>query len=119
MKKWMVVAGLLAVLLVAGYFAIFKATVPSVAKAFTPLKWENIPIGEKRILVHEYLGLPDSVMPEKDLWFSPINDMKRYVLDITYQEDSIARDYSITYEVDLFGLKHESEVASYDSLRAK
>jgi hypothetical protein len=116
MKKWFIIIGVLSALFVGGYFAVFKTIVPKAASAFMPVKWQNIPIGQKRNAVHEYLGAPSIRDSNKDQWQQKINDLKRYVLEVTYNKDSVAINYDVAYEVEMFGIIQRSEISS-DTLR--
>lgn len=116
MKKWLIIIGLLLLLLVCGFLVITRTIMPKAAKTFVPVKWQNIPLGQKRIVVHEYLGEPDSMLHNKDLWKHKLNNNKQYQLTIGYNADSIARHYLIVYEVELLGISNTTEVSS-DSLR--
>jgi hypothetical protein len=116
MRKWLIIIGLLLLLFVAGYFAVFKFMVPKVAASFMPVKWQNIPLGQKRTVLLEYLGTPDSSISNNDHWQQKINEMKKYVLDVKYNEDSVAVVYNINYEVDLLGFVQRTQVLA-DSLK--
>lgn len=116
MKKWLIIIGLLLALFIGGYVAVFKLIVPKTAAAFMPVKWQNIPIGQKRNAVHEYLGAPSVRDSNKDQWQQKINDMKRYVLDVTYSKDSVAINYNVVYEVEMFGLIQRNKISS-DTLK--
>jgi hypothetical protein len=116
MKKWLIITGLLLLLLVTGFLVITKTIMPKAAKTFVPVKWQNIPLGQKRIVVHQYLGEPDSVFNNIDLWKHKLNNAKQYQLSIAYDGDTTAVKYDIIYEVKLFGFSNTTEVSS-DSLR--
>jgi len=111
MKKWIVIIGLMLALLIGGYVVVFKLIVPKTAEAFMPVKWQNIPIGQKKIAVSEYLGIPVRKNGNTYQWEQKINDRKRYVLDVTYN-DTIAIRYSVFYEVKMFGFMQRSEISS-------
>jgi hypothetical protein len=115
MKKWLIIIGLLLALFIGGYVVVFKLIVPKTAAAFMPVKWQHIPIGQKRVTVHEYLGIPLRKKGNTYQWEQKINDRKRYVLDVTYN-DTIAVKYFVAYEVQILGFMQRSEI-SYDTLR--
>ncbi len=116
MRKWLIIIGLLLALFIGGYLVMFKTVMPKVAVAFIPVKWKNIPIGEKRNIVHKYLGAPSVPNINKDQWQQKINDMKQYVLDVTYNKDSIAVYYNVAYEVEMLGVIQRSDISS-DTLK--
>ncbi len=114
MKKWIVIIGLMLALLIGGYVVVFKLIVPKTAAAFMPVKWQNVPLGQKKSVVGEYLGIPVRKNGNSYQWEQKINDRKRYVLDVTYN-DTIAIGYDVAYEVKILGWIQRSEIKS-DSL---
>lgn len=115
MKKWIIIFGLMLALLIGGYITVFKLIVPKTAAAFMPVKWQNVPIGQKKNAVSEYLGLPVRKKGNSYQWEQKINDRKRYVLDVSYN-DTIAISYDVGYEVEMFGFTQRSEINS-DTLK--
>jgi hypothetical protein len=115
MKKWLIIIGLLLLLLMGGFFVFTSWIMPKAAVTFLPAKWQNIPLGQKRITLHEYLDQPDSVSYSTDLWRHKLNNTKQYILNVGYGADSTAINYNITYEVKVFGFINSTEVRS-DSL---
>lgn len=103
MKKWLIIIGLLLLLFTAGFVVMLKVIMPKAAIAFVPVKWQNIPLGEKRIVLHEYLDKPLSVAKNTDHWEEKLGERKKYTLDIGYGPDSIAKNYSILYKIKLLG----------------
>jgi hypothetical protein len=99
MKKWIIIIGLMLALLIGGYVVVFKLIVPKTAAAFIPVKWKNIPLGEKRVIVHEYLGKPASRGIGRDRWFHRLSDHKWYGLFLQYDTNMTAKKYRITYTV--------------------
>ena len=116
MKKWLIALLVISGILAGGYLLVFKLVVPKSAAVFVPLSWQRIPFGEKRGLVHEYLGKPERTLPGgTERWVQVLTDRKRYLLDIGYGADSIATRYRLSYEVDLLGFSHRSIILE-DSL---
>lgn len=109
MKQWLVIVGLLLMLLVAGFFVATNMIMPKAATAFVPVKWQNIPLGQNRNIVWEYLGSPDSTSGATDWWQHRLNDSKKYWLTV-YYHDTVAKRYSIEYTVRLLGFHTCTEI---------
>jgi hypothetical protein len=116
MKKWLIIIAVLLVILIGAYLAIFKMAVPKAAEAFIPLKWQNIPLGQSKTVVHHYLGEPDTVVNGKEYWEQHLNSAKKYVLDVEYLKDTISGSYRVNYEVEILGFNQATEVKS-DTLK--
>src|SRR5688572_12028447 len=111
MKKWIIIIGLMMALLIGGYVVVFKLIVPKTAAAFMPVKWQHIPLGQKKTVMHEYLGTPLRKAGNIYQWEQKIDNRKRYVLDVTYN-DTIAIKYFVAYEVKVLGFIQRSEIKS-------
>jgi hypothetical protein len=116
MKQWLIIIGLLLLLLAGGYFAAMKMTLPKAARAFIPVKWQNVPLGQSKRIVHEYLGEPDTVINGKEYWRQQLNSMKQYVLGVTYSGDTMSAGYRVVYEVEIMGMKQVMDVQA-DTLK--
>ena len=112
MKQWLIIAGLLLVLLAGGYLVFSKLIMPKAAEAFIPAKWRNIPLGQKRTVVYEYLGEPVKKGQVTDGWDQHINKSKKYVLLITFGQDSTAKKYGIHYEVEALGYTNVTNLSA-------
>lgn len=115
MRTSLIIAGLLLLLLFAGYYIFTKTAEPSAIELFMPAKLHTIPIGENRTVVYDYLGTPQQTRGNEAKWIFPLNDNKRYVL-AGFFRDSILAKYTLTYEVDLFGYTRE-RLLKADTLR--
>lgn len=116
MRNWLIIIGLLVLLLALGFFVFTSWILPKAAVKFVPVKWQNIPLGQKRITVHEYLDQPNGVSDSVETWQHELTSSKKYVLKIGYRQDSIAIKYRISYEVTFFGFANTTEVIS-DSIQ--
>lgn len=116
MKQWLIIIILLLLLFTGGYFFLFRMVAPKAARAFIPVKWQNIPLGEKKAIVHEYLGEPDTVIAGKEHWEQKLSSIKKYMLDVEYRGDTIALSYQVTYQAEVLGFKQSTDVYS-DTLK--
>jgi hypothetical protein len=115
MRAWLIIIGLLMLLLIGGFLVVTRVVMPKAAVTFLPAKWQNIPLGQKRLVVYQYLGKPDSIAGNNDLWYNKLNESKQYDLLVSYNADSIAAKYSVTYKVNFLGFRNSTEVRT-DSL---
>jgi hypothetical protein len=115
MRAWVVIIGLLSLLLIGGFLIAVKVVMPKAALTFLPGKWQNIPLGQKRMVVFGYLDKPDSTNGNNDTWYYKLNESKLYHLLVSYNTDTIAAKYSITYEVKFLGFSNSTELRT-DSL---
>lgn len=85
-------------ILVGLWFLYFETVVPYVAKANIPYRWQNIPLGQKRFVVHEYIGEPgiDAWNVKGDEWTKNVK-ANRVFLNIRYNSDTIAIRYRIGF----------------------
>lgn len=102
MRKW--VRRLLITLLagVGLYLLLVFVFMPLGARLNKPYKWNNIPFGQSRDLVHDYLGTPDSI-GRRDIWFVSRANGK-YRLEVYYDGLTRANGYRIyfDYKKDIF-----------------
>ena len=78
------------------YSFVFNFAVPKSASFFLPVKWQHIPLGEKKMVVHAYLGKPiKESISEDDFEIKAGNN--NYVLQVAYDKDTIAENYAIFY----------------------
>lgn len=118
MKSWIkYITIIILVLLIGGLLAVNYA-VPKLAVWAMPYKWKHIPVGEKKDIVHEYLGPPlqDSLWSTKGEEWNIKRVSKKYVLKITYNKDTVAQDYKLYYSCKLFGF-NKTYFLSSDTLR--
>lgn len=74
----------------------FEAIVPFAAKVNIPYRWQNIPLGQKRMVVHEYLGKPLAEGVKGDEWNQRKNKNSIF-LNISYNSDTTAKRYRIGF----------------------
>ena len=100
------VLSLVIALLVLLAFAIL-VIVPEAVSITLPYRWDNIPVGQKRFVVHQYLGEPaksSSSLAEKnnEEWIVK-RENGEYVLTIYYDaKDSVATDYNLVFDYRLW-----------------
>lgn len=81
------------------YYFFYEIALPYAAKANIPARWHNIPLGQKRMIVHEYLGLPSvghSWDVKADFWFRKVKKNSLH-LEIRYNMDTAAAGYKIMF----------------------
>jgi hypothetical protein len=110
MKQLLIIIGLLLLLFIGGYIAVIKVTMPKAARAFIPVKWQNVPLGQNKKVMHEYLGEPDTVINGREYWEQHLSSMKKYVLDVAYRGDTASASYRVIYEVEIMGMKQVTDV---------
>lgn len=115
MKKWLIIIGLLLLLLIGGFLSVIKLVMPKAAITFVPVKWQNIPLGEKRTVTYEYLGEPLLSESNKDTWEHRLNNSKKYILNIEYNADSAVKFYRIVYAINVFGFT-DTTIVNSDSI---
>lgn len=102
MRKWG--RRLLITLLAAAgfYLLVVFVFMPIGARLNKPYRWKNIPFGQSRDLVHEYLGTPDSI-GRRDIWFVSRGNGK-YRLEVYYDALTRANGYRVffNYNKDVF-----------------
>jgi hypothetical protein len=116
MKKWLIIIVLLLLLLLGGFFFFVKTIAPKAAVVFIPIKWQNIPVGESKTVVLNYLGEPDTVIAATDHWEHKLNANKKYLLDIMYSGDTLCVSYKLTYNLNIFGFQQSTVIRS-DTLK--
>lgn len=94
-SRWLIAFLFLAAFITAAYLLSFDFLVPRTAGFGVPKRWRNIPLGQTRESVHEYLGTPTGERAASELWNAGTNT-KQYQL-IVYFPDSVATGYSIRY----------------------
>lgn len=93
-------------LLVLLAFAIF-VIVPEAVSITLPYRWDNIPVGQKRFVLHQYLGEPaksTSSLAEKnnEEWIAK-RENGEYVLTVFYNpKDSVATNYKLVFDYHLW-----------------
>jgi hypothetical protein len=112
MNKWLIAVIVIVITLVVGYLAIFQWVVPNAARAFIPSRWQNVPLGEKKSMVHEYLGAPVNIHNGREHWEQRIGPAKKYLLDVEYRVDTLSAGYEVRYAVKILGFTHLSLVKS-------
>lgn len=97
-KKLVVRVLAIVAILVSMWLIYFEAIVPFAAKANIPYRWQNIPLGQKRTVVHQYLGKPmiDAWDVKGDEWNQRKNKNSIF-LNITYNPDTTAKRYRIGF----------------------
>lgn len=102
-------------LLSAGYVLVFELIVPKASIIFAPAKWQNIPLGEKRQIIYDYIGMPGQQAKDGDTWEAHLKKNKKYILHISYKGDSTAVSCKLSYAVKLFWIEKITLIKS-DSL---
>lgn len=105
MRKWLIILLILMAVLSMGYYAMVKIVLPGAASAFVPVKWQNIPLGQQHRVFEQYLGVPDQRTGQNMQWISSLSANKRYLLNVEYAADGIAKEYSIVYETYFLGFR--------------
>lgn len=92
-------------LLILFAFAVF-IIVPKAVAITLPNRWDNLPIGQKQFVLHQYLGEPvknASLLPGSttEEWIAK-RDNGEYVLTVFYNpKDSIATNYKLVFNYHL------------------
>ena len=100
-RNWSLATISLLVILWGIYAFLFGWVVPKTASLSVPRKWNMIPLGQSKNIVHGYLGEPAVVnelkYPRYEQW---VNGSKRklYLLRIYYASDTLAEAYTIHYQ---------------------
>jgi hypothetical protein len=99
-KKLVVRVLAIIAIMVSLWLIYFEAIVPFAAKMNIPYRWQHIPLGQKRMAVHEFLGSPISNSNSWDIkgdeWSKRSN--KNFVfLNVGYNADTVARRYRIGF----------------------
>jgi len=102
-RGWVILlVAMLAICITAIYFIIPKAAAIS-----PPFRWNQIPLDENRVLVHQYFGMPvDTSEASTDKWIAT-RDNGAYILKIHYTKDSIADSYKLYFDYKLYFIKKE------------
>ncbi len=97
-KKLIIRSLIVTTILVGLWLIYFEAIVPFAAKANIPYRWQNIPLGQKRNIVHDYLGAPsiNKWNIKGDEWNQRKNK-NRIFLNVTYNPDTTAKRYRIGF----------------------
>lgn len=80
--------------------------VPKVVAITLPYRWDNLPIGQKQFVLHQYLGAPLktaslSTGSTTEEWVAK-RDNGEYVLTVFYNpKDSIATNYALVFNYHL------------------
>jgi len=75
--------------------------VPRAAGISLPYHWANIPLGQPRTLVHQYLGKPsDTTQALTDGWVAK-RENGDYQLTLTYNSDSVSTAYKLYFNYHL------------------
>ncbi|HWB27811.1 MAG TPA: hypothetical protein VG738_20200 [Chitinophagaceae bacterium] len=74
--------------------------IPRAAAITLPYRWGNIPVGQPKAVVHQYLGNPASSIPGTDTWRAS-RESGEYELDLTYGTDSLAASYKLYFNYHL------------------
>jgi hypothetical protein len=112
MRKILAVAIFVCSLTIIGYLVIFKIVVPRAASAFIPTRWQNVPLGQPKTVMHHYLGDPDTTINGKEYWEHEVTASKKYVLDVAYRYDSVSASYRVNYKIEWLGLEKLTELKS-------
>jgi hypothetical protein len=112
MKNWVIIVLFLFLFLLGGFFFFIKTIAPRAAAVFIPIKWQNIPLGESKTVVHNYLGEPDTVIAANDHWEHKLNANKKYLLDIMYSGDTLCVSYKLTYNLNIVGFQQSTVIRS-------
>lgn len=97
-KKLIIRSFIIIAILVGLWLLYFEAIVPFAAKANIPYRWQNIPLGQKRAVFHEYLGEPAIGMwdVKGDEWSKRTNRNSVF-LNVGYSSDTVAKHYRIGF----------------------
>ncbi len=98
MKRRIKITIIFFILIGLAYYFFFEIAVPFVAQTNIPIKWNNIPLGQNRIAVHEYLGKPriEYWDIKGDEWTKKAK-RNTIFLNIGYNNDTIATRYRIGF----------------------
>lgn len=77
-------------------FVVYIA-IPKAAALTLPYKWSNVPLAQKQIIVHQYLGKPTNAnsITQEEQWVE-MRENGEYVLTVFYK-DSVANNYSLIF----------------------
>jgi len=98
MKSKYKLIAVIVVLIGIAYWFVFELMIPFAAKANIPYRWQNIPLGQKRIVVHEYLGSPriNGAQLKGDQWSKDIKANKIFI-NVGYNSDTVASNCRIGF----------------------
>jgi len=115
MRSLLIILLVLVVFIGGVVFLFTRLAEPKAAEAFTPLKWQQIALGQTKTALYDYLGTPQQVQTAGDTWTSTVNDAKKYVLTTRYRGDTLLIGYTITFHATAFGMERITHVKT-DSL---
>jgi len=75
--------------------------IPKAAAISLPYKWNHIPIDQKRVFVHQYLGKPEKDNMSNGDEYTAGRTNGTYVLTIFYNKDSVATNYNLVFNYKL------------------
>ncbi len=102
MKRKLKIVLIIVFLLAVSYYFTFELAIPFAAGTSIPPRWNNVPLGQKRSIVHEYLGDPVGG-PQNSSWDIKGDQWRQNVkentvfLNISYDTDSTAKRYRIGF----------------------
>jgi len=75
--------------------------IPRTAALTLPYRWGNIPLGQPRTLLRQYLGKPaDTLTQNMDAWVAK-RENGEYLLNVTYNSDSSSTGYMLYFNYHL------------------